>query len=32
MKWCYGKRPSIFEMDLTVSEEDVHLGMSIRGG
>ena len=32
MKWYYGKRPSIFVVDLTVSEEDVHLGTSVRGG
>ena len=32
MKWYYGKRQSIFVVDLTESEEDVHLGTSVRGG
>ena len=32
MKLCYGKRPSIFVVDLTVFEEDVHLETSVRGG
>ena len=32
MKWYYGKRQSIFVVDLTDSKEDVHLGTSIRGG
>ena len=32
MKWYYGKRQNIFVVDLTVSEEDVHLGTSVRGG
>ena len=32
MKWYYGKRPSIFVVDLTVSKEDVHLGTSVWGG
>ena len=29
MKWYYGKRQSVFVVDLTVSEEDVHLGTSV---
>ena len=32
MKWYYGKRQNIFVVDLTVSEEDVHLETSVRGG
>ena len=32
MKWYYGKRQSIFVVNLTVSEEDVHLGTSVQGG
>ena len=32
MKWYYGKRQSIFVVDLIVSKEDVHLGTSVRGG
>ena len=32
MKWYYRKRQSIFVVDLIVSEEDVHLRTSVRGG
>ena len=32
IKWYYGKRQSILVVDLTVSEEDVYLGTSARGG
>ena len=32
MEWYHGKRQSIYVVDLTVSEEGVHLSTSVRGG